>query len=417
MKENPIRTDDSNSRRHIGLVFATCAIVLLSAGGFNSVVDPYLRFEWYRSPGINQYRPAAVGQVRMAKSYQSLRIRPVTVVLGNSRVDLGINPRSPYWPKGMEPVYNAGQPGGGMWTNLRYLQHVSADGNVRHAILGCDFFDFFKDQTTQRAPPVSHRSERRLVVTADGRTNTGRWRQSIADTVYGCFSMSALLDGMQTILKQGSRPVADIDSHGQTSGEPFRTIIARQGQYSLVQEKNEEYFGKLHRPGASLFEHDGGDSFAWTTFDRILRHCEASQIQLTVFTHPYHTDILRLIGESGRWEDFQRWKRELSLRCGQSNSTVRLWDFACFHEVTSEALPSADDRQSVMDWYWESGHYRQETGDLMLRAIFGGPTDADATGNNGKSDTFGVSLTIDSIDDHLALQSRLLAEAAPSRDR
>ena len=131
---NPLQpelpTRDTKSLKHIVGILATCAITLLCAAVVNAIVDPYLRLEWFRVEGINATRPMAVGQVRMVKAYQVLRQNPTTIVLGNSRVDLGIDPASEFWPEEMQPVYNAGKPGGGMWASLRYLQHVSASGNV-----------------------------------------------------------------------------------------------------------------------------------------------------------------------------------------------------------------------------------------------------------------------------------------------
>jgi hypothetical protein len=81
--------------------------------------------------------------------------------------------------------------------------------------------------------------------------------------------------------------------------------------------------------------------------------------------------VLEIIHRTGQWQDFERWKEELAEICDTNG--ISLWDFSSHNMYTSETPPSQDDKESVMEWYWESGHYRSTLGERVLAAIFNGP--------------------------------------------
>ena len=117
------------------------ALVLLVAA-FNVLVDPYALFEVWRAPGFNDDKPMAESRLRTSKPYQLMRARPMTLVAGNSRPELGIDPRSPCWDEADRPVYNAGVPGVGVYEQARLIQSVLAQGETRRVVWGLDFLDF-----------------------------------------------------------------------------------------------------------------------------------------------------------------------------------------------------------------------------------------------------------------------------------
>jgi len=73
-----------------------------------------------------------------------------------------------------------------------------------------------------------------------------------------------------------------------------------------------------------------------------------------------------------------------------------LWDFSGYNEITTEPFPSLNDKTTQMQWYWESSHYKKETGDLVLDTLL----------NYKQADRkapakFGVKLTSKNIEQHL----------------
>ena len=71
------------------LMWAVALLALLAlVAGFNAVINPYEVFAWQRIPWLNEYKPGTRNHVALAKAYQVERARPVTVILGTSRVYL-----------------------------------------------------------------------------------------------------------------------------------------------------------------------------------------------------------------------------------------------------------------------------------------------------------------------------------------
>ena len=118
-----------------------------------------------------------------------------------------------------------------------------------------------------------------------------------------------------------------------------------------------------------------------------------------LFINPIHAYQLEAIHGMGLWEEFQDWKTQLVLMTTEANlssdNKVTLWDFAYHNLVTKEPV-----RNSPMQWFWESSHYKQKTGKLILHRILG----LDNEGNFGLGDRysmFGQRLNQQNINSHL----------------
>src|SRR6185503_14067163 len=115
------------------------------------------------------------------------RISPATVLLGNSRVEVGLDPESPIVPDPFVPVFNAAEAGRDLFTAGRLLQEAIARGRLKQVVVGLDFPDFL--ERPDNGPPLSRplsEDERRLLLTRDGQPNPDRpsqvWRDRIAAT-------------------------------------------------------------------------------------------------------------------------------------------------------------------------------------------------------------------------------------------
>ena len=93
------------------------AVVLLGLAvmsvGFTVCVDPYRMFATPVRSGWTALKPRIYGQGGLAKTYQLQRTRPKTILLGNSRVEIGIDPASAAWPLDLRPIFNAAEAGRG----------------------------------------------------------------------------------------------------------------------------------------------------------------------------------------------------------------------------------------------------------------------------------------------------------------
>ncbi len=140
-------------RHYVRLMFLSCALALLLSAALNVIVDPYGVFRWIDLRGFNRLKPKSGLSSQMVKPYRVLEVRPKTLLLGNSRVEVGIDPESSLWPAALHPVYNMALPGSGVEVSLRSLQHANNDGKIELVFMGVDFFGFLSNERTV-APPA-----------------------------------------------------------------------------------------------------------------------------------------------------------------------------------------------------------------------------------------------------------------------
>ena len=68
-------------------------------------------------------------------------MRPRTLLLGNSRVEIGLDPESPLWPQDDRPVFNAAESGRDLAIALIRLRHAMETAPPRLVVVAVDFPD------------------------------------------------------------------------------------------------------------------------------------------------------------------------------------------------------------------------------------------------------------------------------------
>ena len=131
---------------------------------------------------------------------------------------------------------------------------------------------------------------------------------------------------------------------------------------------------------------------------RIVEFCRAHNIELLTYITPSHAHQMEISAATGEWQNIENGKRALvqifadDARKHPEQAAFTLYDFSGYSSVTTEMLPPVGSRDELK-YYWESSHYKDKTGDLVLNRIFDqGVVPAD----------FGMRLTGDTIDGVLA---------------
>lgn len=375
-------------------VGATALALALATVALTVWVDPYRMYGTPVTPGWTVLKPRIDQQTGIAKTYQLERVAPRTLLLGNSRVEIGIDPESREWPPGAQPVFDAAEDGTGLPTALAMLREAIAVRVPKTVLLGVDILDFLQNPTppgTQRLP--SGADARRLLVDRDGRPNPQRamqvWRDRLATTL----TISALYDSIATLLDQNPSTSGTMTPQGFNPLHQYRTYVARSGYYELFAQKAAVYrteYSRLPRPTfANPYQYA---SFRYLR--RIMVLAAQHKIRLILYIHPYHADYLEMLHQVGLWPSFENWKRALVRVVENENrllsTDVPLYDFAVYDRFTTEKVPRRGDHFTKMRWYWESAHYKSALGDQILARIFDGA--------NG----FGSLLTPANIEDRLA---------------
>jgi hypothetical protein len=207
-------------------------LLLALAAAFNFRVDPY---GLYQPQTAGEWKPHAGSQGELVKPYQALRAPLGTLILGNSRAEVGFDPEDPAWSQGSRPVFNLGLPGKGPRTARRLFEHVLAGQPPRQLILGVDFLDFpIPPDARQEAEPALGA---RLLIGPDGQTNTMRWVQTWHDRAATLLSLDALAHSLDTWRQRGRPGVAHLTQAGFNPMHDYRRMAAGEGYSSLRSEE------------------------------------------------------------------------------------------------------------------------------------------------------------------------------------
>ncbi len=397
--------EDKAHHRFLLHLVATFVAVAALCAGMNVLIDPYALFGTPRIVGLNDLKPALPERVRTSKPYMATRIQPRTVVGGNSRPEMGLNPESPCWGDIHQPVFNASVPGMSVLMQTRHVQHAVEAGNVSNVFLGFDFLDFLID--TERTGPMRDRP--RMSGAFDGHKGAAGERglfswslssQVIKDHFDALFSLVTLADSINTLVAQGNPNADTRTEQGFNPALDYRPIIRAEGQAVLFAQKNRELRQRLEKTELRLVDPESGISPAFEALKAHLAWAAERDIRVTLFINPYHSDYLYLIRTTGQWPLFEAWQRQLAKLVVEND--VLLWDFNAVSAYTTEQ-PHADTHAPELEWFWEPAHYRKELGDLMLASMLERACVADPPANG-----FGTRVDAASLDAHLARLSTKL---------
>ena len=387
-------------RRYLVLLACLLAAGVGLAAVANLMVDPYGIYGLWVQRGVNVIKPHAGANGAMAKAYQVQRVKPRTLILGNSRAEVGFNPESRAWPQALQPVYNLALPGTGPLTSLRYLEHATAVQKPALVMLGVDFMDFLlrDDAASYRVegtPPM----ERRLLVTRMGRPNPDYLWQRIEDFSVTVLSLDALIHSISTVNAQHARYPADLTDRGFNPMEDYEGIARNEGYASIFRQRDQENVGVYLRRPKNIYVRGGAGSPELEVLRRIIALCRKQGAELSIVIYPYHTHLLEIFQDADLWPLFEEWKRALvriaaEADQGRDVSSVQLWDFSGYNEISAEQVPAPADRKTATRWYWEAGHFKKELGDVMLARMFAAPDISTDAG-------IGVKLTLENVEQQI----------------
>jgi hypothetical protein len=371
-------------------------LLVCIVGVFNLVIDPYGLFRLIDKQGINNVKPAAGTHGALAKAYQVLRINPNGVILGNSRMEVGFDPESPFWPGHARPVFNLALPGTGPSTTLLYLQHVLVNAERHHekkpkvVVWGIDFMDFLVDARNrdkqQRSTHIPRKDENlRLLANSDGSDNPWRAFHKVQDYAESTFSLAAFEDSLLTLHARNDPFAENLTPLGFNPMRDYLKIEADEGYWAVFRQRDLENIKDYLRRPMDIFNADGRPTPALDDLYQVINLCTLHNVDLYLLIYPYHAHLLETIRITGHWTGFENWKRAIvniveSQSHKPSTSKLVIWDFSGFNQISMEPVPEVNDRQTKMHWYWEAGHFKRKLGELMLDRMFNHPNEPNGFG-------------------------------------
>ena len=363
------------------------ALTAIGTAAVNIVVDPYWRFDLVSIEGFNAQHYAA--NSRLGKAGALCRIKPTQVLLGTSRVEVGIDPTHPGFADLPGPIYNAALAGSGLHELDLTIRHaVYASPNLKRLLIGLDFlmFNAHREAVVNGTEVVDFDEGRLLKSPHD--SCMGRFFYDF-DQLLGVPGLRISLGSVKKQMPEPSyRQVAGLgnwislpDKSGFRRNFAIleRTRIARSGYRSMFGIAQERYYtSKIWRAGPQqryCFTLKGRPSTI-DVFRGIVRFARASGVDVRFFINPIHARMLMAIREAGLWPQYEDWKRTLvAVLAEEAKESGRpqlpLWDFSGFNTVTTEVVPPRGDTTTILHGFWEPSHFKYETGDLMLDRMLG----------------------------------------------
>jgi hypothetical protein len=371
---------------------AFSALFAIAIGVIDVFADPYLVFGTPRIPGFNTRKSEVDTREGLAKVYQFDRTDPHAIIIGSSRVDIGLDAASPAWPAKYRPIYDFGIPGAGMQAMLMDVRYAIRVKAPKLIVISPEFESFlFRPNRPHVVREGPSDDELRLGLAPGGDQVHQMWQQRAKDYFDAAFSIDAAEDSILTLAANRAQKSMDLSPDGNLSDAGFLGDIAADGEYTIFQQKNEQMWKEYGTEPVPYYKSAGNPRIS--DLREILDLCSSRHIQIIVLIQPSHVDRLEGLYLLGLWDQYESWERDLATLVDHyrdRGASPILWDFTGFNSYTEEALPKPGDRHAALRWFWEPVHYRKQLGDLMLQRMFGHATT-----------DFGEILTPRSIDAHL----------------
>jgi hypothetical protein len=372
---------------------AWCATVVgagvLLVTGFVAVIDPYHLYGFVDSPALNHVKPLPEQYREQIKLAQATAVRPDLVMLGNSRIEVGLDPDSPQVSAHGHTAYNMGLAGTSLTVSERmYAQLREGATPAAMAVIGVEFLDFLVKPDAALVPPAA------------GGPLPWQWR---FDTLFSIKSMS---DALRTVRLQRVADPEVMTARGQSPLRHYNQFARQEGYYSIFQQKAGDNAKNLVRKPHNLFVAGTNRSESIDRMRALLDTMARDRTEVHLVIYPYHAQMMAMFDEAGLQSTMDDWKQMLvreadAVRARYPNARIDVWDFSGYGDMRCERIPGPGDTHTATRWYWEAGHFKATLGERILQRILGGDT------------TFGFRLAADTLDVN---RQRIAAERAACAD-
>src|SRR5690606_1213966 len=111
------------------------------------------------------------------------------------------------------------------------------------------------------------------------------------------------------------------------------------------------------------------------TLKKLLITARENNIEVKLFMSPVHARLLEYLEIVGYWSQYEQWKLDMVStieevnRMSLAGPKVTLWDFSGYNIYTTEDFPETSDKP--MFGYYDSSHFSDAIGDMMISQLFG----------------------------------------------
>jgi hypothetical protein len=371
----------NKSKYYLKISAILMAIAIITIVSFNWFMNPYGIYHSPEIDGINKFKSISAGKLRIANAWSIYKQKPDCIILGSSRSLYGLDSNHSGWH--CQEVYNLAHHGTNMYETLRYFQHAHALQPQKRVVLGLDFlmFNAFDQKGKQGFDESS------FITTANEGIN---YLFSSYQKFIMLGSIDTLNDSIKILFNQPINKSHSQELETNHNAERVQRLGGLRKLFRKVEKKHMNKTWYKHPYNYQFIDPNTGLS----TFDylrRLLDTAYRDNIDLRMLVSPSHARLWEALHAVSLWSKFEQWKRELvSINEQQAKKYGKqpfpLWDFSGYNRYTTENVTTK------MKWYWESSHYKEELGNIVLDSVF----------ERKIADDFGLLINTTNIDKHLA---------------
>lgn len=338
---------------YVRRLLKTLALCLGLLGAFNMLADPYGMWRRFHLPHLPK-PPEPWSRVSAA---ERLARGCNVVLLGSSRTMHGYGPELPQW--GNREVCNGALGGTSIHEIREVFDWVLKQPTVRNVVLFADFQIFYDARGVNGD-------------FAQSRFNDDRTR--LTYYLWGLTSLDATN--------------ASLVQYGLADGYKMPGSQLRANKVELYR-----FIKNPH-----LYTGWTGDEETIAVLRSMLDDAQRRRIHLMLVIPSIHAMLLQTEYETGRWERALAWrKRIVELLAERRGREVQFWDFCTFHEASMSAMQLRYSDPPT-PWFVDISHQSGQLGWATMQRI----VEATEGGDTVWEETFGVMLTPENIDAHLA---------------
>ena len=345
--------------------------VLLFSGtiALNYFTDPYLLYGSRRIEGFNKLKPVAGSHSRQSKIHLAHKMDMNLLIIGNSRPEMGIDPKHAYFRKHKLKPFNLGQPGSGLSSQYGYALDILREKDIKMVIIAVDFIDFITDEKNKSNPydwpPKMNSADNRRKYNWNGTHNQNYFSQYFQDIYVPLIALGTLKDSILTLNSQGPES-SNLRDDGFNPARDMNSATRKEGVRILFSQKIPQIVASFTSRDWKIYTPGHQWSVEFNNLQFLLNYLQNHGIETKIFINPYHIQYLEIIDYSGLSEEFSQWKRQLTkiVATTSKNKNITLWNFSDPGNYISEPIIKAG--KTPLKWFWEPAHYRKELGDIMI---------------------------------------------------
>lgn len=341
-------------KRLLGIAFIGCVLIVAAV----IVIDPYGLYQYVDQPDFNHVKPRVDRFQAEIKIHRANTLAADAYILGNSRMENGLDPDHAGFARRGLSAYNLALSGTRTLAARHELQTLQSLGqHPKVIIMGVEFLDFLVDAKQTSPDPQKYLREHEY----------GRWKWRFDSA----FSMTSVTDAIKTVRIQHDDNAETQAPRGLNPLLEFRKYAREEGYYAIFQQRAREYarFYQGLPHDLRLVHEDSSPDRDELRKVLALAYQDHAQIELVIY--PYHAQIEEMWRAVGLWPVFEQWKRIMvaeiaSFRATHQDAQIRLLDFSGYGEVQCEQIPKRGDLATKTRFYWEAGHFKTVVGERII---------------------------------------------------